>query len=85
MVDALTDNRTRTAGDLRLIFSDHSGNMGTTGCVGYMFDPKGRIFIGPRPEDPDKPRKRGAAPDPTLSEDAMMELAINAGARYTFQ
>jgi YebC/PmpR family DNA-binding regulatory protein len=80
MVDALTDNRTRTAGDLRLIFSKYSGNLGTTGCVGYMFDPKGRIMIGPRPEDPDKPRRRGAPPDPTLSEDAMIELAINAGA-----
>ena len=80
MVDALTDNRTRTAGDLRLIFTDHNGNLGAMGCVAFMFEPKGRIIVGPRPEDPDKPRKRGAAPDPTLSDDAMMELAINAGA-----
>lgn len=80
MVDALTDNRTRTAGDLRLIFTDHGGNLGAMGCVGFMFEPKGRIVIGARPEDPDKPRKRGAPPDPMLSPDAMMELAINAGA-----
>jgi YebC/PmpR family DNA-binding regulatory protein len=80
IVDALTDNRTRTAGDVRLIFSMHAGNLGTTGCVGFMFDLKGRILIGPRPDDPDKPRRRGDPGPPVLSEDAMMELAINAGA-----
>lgn len=80
MVDALTDNRTRTAGDVRLIFSDYSGNLGTTGCVGFMFEPKGKIVVGPRPEDPDRPRRRGESGPPALSDDAMIELALNAGA-----
>jgi YebC/PmpR family DNA-binding regulatory protein len=81
IVDALTDNRTRTAGDVRLIFTDHGGNLGAIGCVGFMFDSKGRIVVGPRTDDPDdKPRRRGDAPDPTPSDDQIMELAINAGA-----
>ena len=40
VVESLTNNRTRTAGDLRLIFSDHNGKLGTTGCVGFMFETK---------------------------------------------
>src|SRR5690606_39043019 len=45
IVDALTDNRTRTVGEVRLIFGKHGGNVGATGCVAYMFDPKGRLTI----------------------------------------
>jgi YebC/PmpR family DNA-binding regulatory protein len=45
IADALTDNRTRTAGDIRLIFGKYGGNLGTSGCVSYLFDHKGRITV----------------------------------------
>jgi YebC/PmpR family DNA-binding regulatory protein len=38
LVEAFTDNRNRTAADLRLAFSKHGGNLGETGCVGYLFE-----------------------------------------------
>ncbi|MGD9691856.1 MAG: YebC/PmpR family DNA-binding transcriptional regulator [Phycisphaerales bacterium] len=64
LVDALTDNRTRTAPEMRLIFSKYGGNLGSTGCVGYLFDQKGVIAIE----------------DTLVSEDRLMELALEAGA-----
>lgn len=45
MVDALTDNRNRTASDVRHFFDKYGGNLGTTGCVGFMFNQKGVIVI----------------------------------------
>jgi YebC/PmpR family DNA-binding regulatory protein len=45
LVRALTDNRNRTAGDMRYIFSRNNGNLGEAGCVGWMFDSKGQIVI----------------------------------------
>lgn len=41
LVEALTDNRNRTAADLRVAFSKQGGNLGETGCVSWMFDQKG--------------------------------------------
>lgn len=64
IVECLSDNRNRTAGEIRVIFSKYGGNLGATGCVGYMFESKGLILI-----DEDR-----------VSEDRIMELAINAGA-----
>lgn len=64
IVDALTDNRTRTVGDVRLAFSNHEGNLGNSGCVAYMFDPRGQIVI------------RAAG----LAEDRVFNVAIDAGA-----
>jgi len=64
IADALTDNRTRTAGDVRLIFTKYGGNMGTSGCVAYMFEHKGRITV----------------PGAAVNEERLMELAIEAGA-----
>src|SRR5262249_27992136 len=64
IADALTDNRTRTAGDVRLIFGKYGGNLGTSGCVSYMFDHKGRINV----------------PSVGVSEDRLMELSLEAGA-----
>lgn len=64
IVDALTDNRTRTAPEMRLIFSDYGGNMGTSGSVAYMFEHKGIIVIE----------------EGKVSEDRLMEIAIDAGA-----
>ncbi|MDD7353730.1 MAG: YebC/PmpR family DNA-binding transcriptional regulator [Oscillospiraceae bacterium] len=64
VVEALTDNRNRTAGDVRHYFDKYGGNMGTSGCVMFMFEHKGQILI--KKEDVD--------------EDALMEAALEAGA-----
>lgn len=64
MVDALTDNRTRTAPEMRLVFGKYGGNLGSTGCVSYLFDQKGIIAIE----------------ESQVSEDRLMELALEAGA-----
>ncbi|NEP63882.1 MAG: YebC/PmpR family DNA-binding transcriptional regulator [Symploca sp. SIO2G7] len=45
LVEALTDNRNRTAADLRSAFSKNGGNLGETGCVGWMFDQKGVVVV----------------------------------------
>ncbi|AFM42379.1 DNA-binding regulatory protein, YebC/PmpR family [Desulfosporosinus acidiphilus SJ4] len=66
MIDILTDNRNRTAGEVRHIFSKNGGNMGETGCVGWMFQDKGQLTI---PRDGLK-----------LSEDDLMMIALEAGA-----
>lgn len=66
IVDLLSDNRNRTASDMRHLFSKNGGNMGETGCVSYMFDRKGVILID-RETD-------------TRSEDDMLLLALDAGA-----
>jgi YebC/PmpR family DNA-binding regulatory protein len=64
IVDALTDNRTRTITDLRLVFSKYGGNVGASGCVGYLFQARGQILVNGE----------------GLSEDKVMEAAIEAGA-----
>ena len=43
VVEAMTDNRNRTAGDIRSYFTKYNGSLGATGCVGWMFDQKGSI------------------------------------------
>lgn len=45
LIEALTDNRNRTAADLRAAFSKRNGNLGETGCVGWMFDQKGVVTL----------------------------------------
>ena len=45
IVETLTDNKNRTAGNIRYYFDKNGGNLGTTGCVGFMFDRKGQILI----------------------------------------
>ena len=45
IVNALTDNKNRTASNVRNAFTKGGGNVGTTGCVSYMFDEKGQIII----------------------------------------
>jgi YebC/PmpR family DNA-binding regulatory protein len=62
-VEAMTDNRNRTAAEVRHAFSKHGGNLGTDGSVAYLFRRKGVITFAP-----------GA------SEDAIMEIALDAGA-----
>ena len=49
-IEAATDNRNRTAGDIRSYFTKFNGNLGETGCVGWMFDQKGVLTF---PEDVD--------------------------------
>ena len=66
IVEALTDNKNRTASNVRHAFSKGGGNMGTTGCVSFMFDKKGEIVI-----------ERDAI---EMDEDDLMMLAIEAGA-----
>lgn len=52
LIEALTDNRNRTAADLRAAFSKNGGNLGETGCVGWMFEQKGVVTIlGPLDEE----------------------------------
>jgi YebC/PmpR family DNA-binding regulatory protein len=66
IVECLTDNRNRTAADVRAIFNKRGGNLGETGSVSYMFDRKGVIVID-----------REAHP---VDEDTMLMHALEAGA-----
>lgn len=65
VVSTLTDNKNRTAGNVRAAFSKHGGNLGETGCVGWMFQSKGQLIIE-RNED--------------MDEDEVMMIALDAGA-----
>ena len=66
IVEATTDNRNRTAGNIRSYFSKYHGNMGQTGCVSFMFEEKGVIVITDE--------------DGEIDEDKLMETALEAGA-----
>ena len=66
IVDTLTDNRNRTAGNVRSAFTKGNGNVGTQGCVSFMFDKKGQIIISK--EDCD------------MDADDLMMMALDAGA-----
>ena len=66
MVKCLTDNRNRTAADVRAVYNKRGGNMGESGCVAYMFDQKGVLTIDREQHD--------------IGEDDMLMLALDAGA-----
>ena len=66
MIDILTDNRNRTAGEVRHIFSKNGGNMGETGSVGWMFEEKGQLRV----------LREGIK----LNDDDFMMMALDAGA-----
>ena len=51
LIEALTDNRNRTAADLRSAFSKNGGNLGETGCVSWMFDQKGVVVLAGQPDE----------------------------------
>ncbi|WP_036484480.1 YebC/PmpR family DNA-binding transcriptional regulator [Myxosarcina sp. GI1] len=51
LIEALTDNRNRTAADIRAAFSKNGGNLGETGCVSWMFEQKGVVSVDPVAED----------------------------------
>lgn len=65
IVEVITDNRNRTASDVRHCFAKNGGNLGTTGSVGFMFDEKGVIVL---------------ERTPLTDEDEVMMLALDAGA-----
>lgn len=65
MLDILTDNRNRTAADVRHIFSRHGGNLGESGSVGWMFKRKAVFVVEKEVFD---------------DEDALLDLVLNAGA-----
>lgn len=64
MIEILTDNRNRTAPEIRKLFENHSGNLGATGCVSYLFQQKGQIFLD-----------KAAA-----EEEKLIDVALEAGA-----
>lgn len=64
LCEILTDNRNRTAGEIRNIFDSCDGKLGATGCVAWMFERKG-LFVVPAGK---------------IEEDALLELALEAGA-----
>jgi YebC/PmpR family DNA-binding regulatory protein len=64
LCEVLTDNRNRTAGEVRKIFELADGKLGSTGCVAWMFDSKGLFLI----------------PESGIEEDKLMEIALEAGA-----
>ena len=66
IVDALTDNKNRTAANVRNAFTKGKGNVGTPGCVSYMFDKKGQIIIDKENCD--------------MDADDLMMAALDAGA-----
>ncbi len=65
IVETATDNRNRTASDVRHYFDKYGGNLGSTGCVSYLFEDKGVIII---------------LKDDAVDEDALMEASLEAGA-----
>jgi YebC/PmpR family DNA-binding regulatory protein len=70
MLEILTDNRHRTAADVRMILEKFGGNLGSSGAVAWMFERRARFVVGSTP--------RGEQPLP--EEDALLELALEAGA-----
>jgi len=64
MCEIMTDNRNRTASEVRKLFEVHGGKLGATGCVAYLFDRKGLILI----------------PNDKTDEDTLMEVALETGA-----
>ena len=71
IVKALTDNKNRTASNVRNAFTKGSGSVGTQGCVSYMFDEKGQIIISKEEMD-----DNGIS----MEADDIMMLALDAGA-----
>lgn len=65
IVEAMTDNRNRTAAEIRHIFDKHGGNLGANGCVSWMFNKKGILIV---------------EKNETINEDNLMMLALEAGA-----
>jgi len=69
MLEILTDNRNRTAADVRFAFEKNGGNLGQTGAVGWMFERRGRWVV---------PKERGE--QPPWTEEALLEVVLEVGA-----
>lgn len=63
LLEILTDNRNRTAPEIKKIFEKHGGNLGTTGCVSYIFQTRGQLFISKQSAD----------------EETLMDTVLEAG------
>ena len=82
LCEALTDNRNRTAADVRAAFSHSGGNLGTSGSVAFQFDRKGQIMVSKEVETGDKKNPigpNGAAAD---EEEFMLAVAEAGGDDY---
>jgi YebC/PmpR family DNA-binding regulatory protein len=77
LIEALTDNRNRTAADLRVAFSKNGGNLGETGCVGWMFDQRAVVTISLTQPETGRGRR---AEIMKISEDALLEACLEGGA-----
>ena len=64
LLEILTDNRNRTAPEIKRIFEKHGGNLGTNGCVSYIFQTRGQVFISKEQVD----------------EEKLMDVVLEAGA-----
>jgi YebC/PmpR family DNA-binding regulatory protein len=64
MIDTLTDNKNRTTAEVRRVLTRHSGNLGEAGCVSWIFDTKGVIFV----------------PKASVDEEKLLVIALDAGA-----
>jgi YebC/PmpR family DNA-binding regulatory protein len=74
LIEALTDNRNRTAADLRAAFNKNGGNLGETGCVGWMFDQKGVVTTK------GKAVLQGKREVFELDEESLLEALLESGA-----
>ncbi|MEB3293877.1 MAG: YebC/PmpR family DNA-binding transcriptional regulator [Synechococcales bacterium] len=81
IIEALTDNRNRTAADLRAALSKNGGNLGETGCVGWMFEQKGVVELSFDLTPTGRGRNRV---EQAIDEEALLEACLEGGAEtYT--
>jgi YebC/PmpR family DNA-binding regulatory protein len=76
MVNCLTDNRTRTVADVRHIFTKHGGNLGTDGCVAYLFKHCGQLVFAPGTDENRlmEAALEAGAEDVIVNDDGSMEV-----------
>ncbi|WP_414517565.1 YebC/PmpR family DNA-binding transcriptional regulator [Nostoc sp. PCC 9305] len=81
LIEALTDNRNRTAADLRVAFSKNGGNLGETGCVSWMFEQKGVCVVQGVVDEEQllEASLEGAAQSYEMTEDEMAEVFTDMG------
>ena len=75
LVDALTDNRNRTAADIRLAFSKNGGNLGESGCVSYLFEHRSEVRIRHGAAE-----QRGTTAADSVQEEALLETLLDLDA-----
>lgn len=78
LIEALTDNRNRTAADLRVAFSKNGGNLGETGCVGWMFDQRGIVEVSLTSQAIGRKRRSNSASE--VNEEELLEACLEGGA-----